>query len=167
MTSRTPKACEDIYGSEKATTELVAIAATYCFPFLPRYVSGFAFTFCSTLNTHTSLPVFESNARNRRSFVAPTKTSPPAVTIGPALPEPPTFCLPGGSASLIPSVVTQAMSPVFALTAHSFAQGGFWQGALPNMRPFSSRIGAAKPLYGPGPLMLPRSYGCGDPFPLP
>ena len=47
---------------------------------------GFALTFLSSLATHSSLPVFESNARKRWSVVAPMKTSPPAVTIGPALP---------------------------------------------------------------------------------
>src|SRR5262249_60470939 len=98
-----------------------------------------------------------------RSLSPPKNPTRLAVPIGPALPDPPTFCLPAGRASLSPSVVTHAVSPVFALTAHSLPQGGFWHGALPNMRPVASRMGAAKPLYGPGPLMLPRSYGCVDP----
>lgn len=43
-----------------------------------------------------------SNARNRRSLVAPMNTSPEAVGIGPALPLPPTFCRPAGRSSFRP-----------------------------------------------------------------
>ena len=75
------------------------------------------------------MPVFESNARKRRSSVAPMKTSPPAVTVGPALPLPPVLRLPSGSASVVPSVVCHAISPVFALTAISRDHGGRWHGS--------------------------------------
>jgi len=97
----------------------------------PRYaLIGLALPAASSFVTHSSLPVFESNARKRRSSVAPTNTSPPAVTVGPALPLPPTFCFPSGRFSLIPSVVCHAIAPVFALTATSLPHGGRWHGAL-------------------------------------
>ena len=66
---------------------------------------------------------------------------------GPALPLLPVFCLPSGRRSVSPSRTSQAMSPVLAFTANSLPHGGFWQG-MPI---------ALNPLYGPGPLMLPRS----------
>src|SRR4030095_7589094 len=102
---------------------------------------GFAFTVASSRVDHSSLPVFESKARKRRSFVAPTKISPPAVVVGPALPLPPVSCLPSGSASLRPRVLSQAISPVLAFTATSRAHGGRWHG-----RVASGRAGA--PLDG-------------------
>ena len=45
-------------------------------------VIGFALPTPDSGATHTSLPFLASNARIRRSFVAPTMTSPPPVTIG-------------------------------------------------------------------------------------
>src|SRR4030095_3396472 len=87
---------------------------------------------------HSSLPVFESNARKRRSLVAPTKTRPPAVVVGPALPLPPVSCLPSGSASLRPSVLSHAISPVFALTATRRAHGGRWHGRFARVGPVES-----------------------------
>src|SRR4051812_12938636 len=97
-------------------------------------------------------------ARNRESLVAPMNTSPPAVTIGPAEPPRPVLRLPSGKLSLTPKVICHANSPVFALTAVSLPQGGFWQG-IPL---------AVNPAYGPGPVTLARSYGCVDPcVPLP
>ena len=50
------------------------------------------------------------------------------MTVGPALPLPPTFCLPAGRKSLTPSVVSQAISPVLALTAIKRDHGGRWHG---------------------------------------
>src|SRR6266516_901997 len=98
--------------------------ATYCFALLAWYEIGVALPTASSFVTQSSLPVFELNARKRRSSVAATNTSPPAVTVGPALPLPPTFCFPGGRLSLIPSVVCHAISPVLALTATSRDHGG-------------------------------------------
>src|SRR5437016_5580818 len=128
---------------------------------------GFALAFRSSLTDHSSLPVFASIARKRLSLVAPMNTRPPAVTVGPALPTPPVFCLPGGSASFNPSGSSQAMFPLLALTANKRPQGGFWHGQLPSTLPLESLACALNPLYGPGPLIEPRSYGCGDPLPEP
>src|SRR5512138_2807369 len=85
---------------------------------------GFAFAVAGTIVDHSSLPVLASNARKRRSLVAPTNTRPPAVTVGPALPLLPTSCFPAGRASFSPSTDSHAISPVFALTATSFDHGG-------------------------------------------
>ena len=119
--------------------------ATYCFPLLPWKVMGFEFPSLSSLVTHSSLPVFESKARKRWSVVAPMKTSPPPVVIGPALPPFPVFCLPSGRPSVMPSVVVHATSPVFPLTAIRRPHGGFWQGQLPTTLPLASLPGALKP----------------------
>ena len=89
------------------------------------HLSVIWFTVWSSLYVQSSSPVLESNARNLRSVVAPIKTRPPALTIGPALPLPPTFCFSGASPSFNPSTETQAISPVFALTAQSRPHGGF------------------------------------------
>src|SRR5438067_12352210 len=86
----------------------------------------------------SSLPVFESNARKRPSFVAPMNRTPPPVTIGPPAPGDPTLFLPSGSVSLIPRGACQAMSPVSALMATSLAQGGLLQGQFPIVRPLAS-----------------------------
>ena len=99
---------------------------------------------------HSSLPVFASKARNRRSLVAPTNTRPPAVTVGPALPLPPVSCLPSGSASVRPSGLSHAISPVLALTATSRAHGGRWHGRFATVRPLASLSGAVNVKYGPG-----------------
>ena len=96
----------------------------------PDTIIGFALPTSSSFVAHSSLPVFESNARKRRSSVAPTKTRPPAVTVGPALPLPPVFCFPAGRKSFTPSVVSHAISPVFALTAISRDHGGRWHGRI-------------------------------------
>src|SRR6266850_3984926 len=60
------------YGNENTCNESVATMATYCLPFLPVYVIGFALPCPGSCATHSSLPFFESNARMRRSLVAPT-----------------------------------------------------------------------------------------------
>src|SRR5688572_2964333 len=128
---------------------------------------GFAPALFASVVLQSSLPVFASNARNRRSLVVPTNTTPPAVTDGPALPALPTSCLPSGNASFKPSTLSQAISPVTALTATSLPHGGRWHGALgPTARPLASNcplIGALKVKNGPTPLMLARSYGCFEP----
>src|SRR4249919_2801678 len=119
---------------------------------------GFAFTVFSTLVTHSSLPVFESNARKRRSLVAPMNTRPPAVTVGPALPLPPTFCLPAGRKSLTPSVVCHAISPVLALTAIKRDHGGRWHGRITS-RPSAFFPADAENVWnGPTPSIDARSY---------
>ena len=45
----------------------------------------------------------------------------------------------------MPETVSQAMSPVFALTAISLPHGGFWQGQLPITLPCASFTVAVKP----------------------
>src|SRR5438552_69798 len=55
----------------------------------PRNVMGVAWPLASRRITQSSLPVFESKARKRLSFVPAIKTSPPAVAI-----EPPRFGTP-------------------------------------------------------------------------
>ena len=66
----------------------------------------------------------ESNARNRRSAVAPMNTSPPAVAIAPPTLGEPTRRRPSGSSSLTPSGTSHAISPLAAWTAYSRAHGG-------------------------------------------
>src|ERR1700733_5144566 len=134
-----------IYGSAYTYTVSEATMATYCLPFLLSNVMGLEFASFSSLVTHSSLPVLESKARKRWSIVAPMKTSPPAVVIGPALPPFPVFCFPSGSPSVRPSVVVQATSPVFPLTAIRRPHGGFWHGQLPTTLPVASLPGALKP----------------------
>src|SRR5436190_24368590 len=107
----------------------------------------------STFEVHNSLPVFESKARKRPSFVAPMKTNPPPVTIGPPAPGDPTFCLPAGIVSLTPSGTCQAISPVTALIATSRAHGGLLHGQFPIVRPdasFTEALNAGPPtrVYG-------------------
>src|SRR5580704_6779266 len=102
----------------------VAFTTTYCRPSLPSYVLGTEPAAASSLNDHSSLPVFASNARKRLSSVAPTNTSPPAVAIGPPMPGRPVFCLSAGRLSVMPSGTFHAISPVFTLTATSSPQGG-------------------------------------------
>src|SRR5258708_3956399 len=99
---------------------------------------GFALALRSSLADHSSLPVFDSIARKRLSLVAPMNTRPPAVTVGPALPTPPTFCFPGGSDSFTPIGTSHPISPVLAFTANRRPHGGFWQGQLPRTRPPAS-----------------------------
>src|SRR5438128_10593656 len=50
------------YGNPKTCRESVAIIATYCLPFLPEYVIGFALPWPGSCATHSSFPFFESNA---------------------------------------------------------------------------------------------------------
>src|SRR5215831_14291457 len=105
-----------------------ATMATYCFPFFPWYVIGTACALISSFVVHSSLPVLESKARNRLSFVAPMNTRPPAVAIGPPMLRRPVFFLPSGNSSVIPNGTFHAMSPVFAFTAMRLPHGGFWHG---------------------------------------
>src|SRR5262245_32919193 len=90
-------------------------------------------------------------------------TSPPAVTVGPALPLPPTFCFPAGRFSLIPSIVCHAISPVFALTAMSRDHGGRWHGSTMSRPEASLPIDAENEWNGPTPSTDARSYGCVEP----
>src|SRR5690606_34021064 len=103
-------------------------------------------------------PVVASKARKRRSFVAPTNTRPPAVTVGPALPEFPTSCLPSGSSSITPSGTDHLIAPLFASTATSSPHGGLKHGACgPCGRPLSSYSpdnGALNEKNGPLPSTL-------------
>src|SRR5678815_5340434 len=82
----------------------------------------------SSFAVHSSLPVRESNARKRLSFVAAINTRPPAVAIGPPILRRPVFFFPSGSSSVTPSGTFHAMSPVLALTATRCPHGGFWHG---------------------------------------
>src|SRR5690606_12647745 len=88
-----------------------AVTATYCLPSLPRYVIGTAVMLYGTSCDQSSAPLSASKARKRWSLVAPMNTRPPAVTIGPPKPGEPTFCLPSGNVSLIPSGTDHAISP--------------------------------------------------------
>src|SRR5665213_905256 len=94
----------------------------------------------SSLVSHSIFPVRESKARKRLSLVAPMKTKPPAVTMGPPKPMRPVLRLPSGSSSVTPRGTCQANSPVLAFTAVRRPHGGFWQGQLlaPITRPDAS-----------------------------
>src|ERR1700733_1718513 len=94
----------------------------------------------SSLVTHSWLPFFESNARNRRSFEAPMNINPPAVAIEPPRLTRPVSFLPSGSSSVMPSRTCHAISPVFAFTAVSKPQGGFWHGHLDSPITFPSLL---------------------------
>src|SRR5579863_9197120 len=117
----------------------------------------------SSLVTQSSLPVFESNARKRRSLLAPMKTSPPAVAIGPPRFMRPVCCFAGGSSSVIPSGTDHAKSPLRASTAIRRPHGGFWQGQLlsPFVRPSPSTFLSQK--RGSAPIWLRRSYCTREP----
>src|SRR5215471_9396714 len=82
----------------------------------------------SSFAVQSSLPLFESTARKRLSFVAAIKTSPPAVAIGPPMFKRPVFFLPSGNSSVTPNGTFHATSPVLALTATRWPHGGFWHG---------------------------------------
>src|SRR5579875_1620080 len=107
----------------------------------------------SSLVTHNSFPVLESNARKRLSIVAPINTRPLAVAREPPRLGAPVFCFPSGKLSTIPRGTCQAISPVLTLTAISRPQGGFWQGML--------RSGFQKRPTGPKGLVL--EYGVREP----
>src|SRR5580658_7866438 len=107
---------------------------------------GIAVAAYSSCVVQSSLPVFESKARKRSSLVAPMKTTPPAVAIGPAnAPERPVCCLPWGSSSVMPSGTVHTISPVLMFTADKLSHGGFWQGQLPRTLPLASFAGALNP----------------------
>src|SRR5512138_2399230 len=89
---------------------------------------GTAWALISSFAAHSSLPVLESNARNRLSLVAAMKTRPPAVAIGPPILKRPVFFFPSGNSSVMPSGTFHATSPVFAFTATRCPHGGFWHG---------------------------------------
>src|SRR5271163_1831985 len=111
---------------------------------------GFAVAAYSSFVVQSSLPVFESKARKRASLVAPMKTRPPAVAMGPAkAPERPVLRFSGGRKSVTPRGTCHAISPVFAFTANNRSQGGLMQGRLPSGLPPASLYGAAK-LKNPG-----------------
>src|SRR5262245_35011632 len=105
---------------------------------------GIAVMLYSNFVDQSSFPVFDSNARNRPSLVAPMNNNPPAVAIGPPAPGDPAFCLPAGMVSLTPSGTCHAMSPVLALMATSRAHGGLLQGQFPIVRPLASFTEALK-----------------------
>src|SRR5277367_6112687 len=117
-----------------------------------------------SLVDHNSLPVFESKARKRLSLVAPMKTSPPAVAIGPAnAPERPVCCFASGSSSVMPRGTVQTISPVLMFTADKVSHGGFWHGQLPTTLPFASFAGALNPPYWL-PEAVPRWYSTSVPL---
>src|SRR5215475_3321449 len=118
--------------SEKSLLYLLpppAATTTYCFPFFPWKVMGVAWALAGRRVTQSSRPVSLSNARKRRSLVAPMKTRPPAVTM-----EPPILAVPVGgnpfaiSSSTTPSTTRQRNSPRSRSIAVRLPQGGFWQG---------------------------------------
>src|SRR5690242_11228287 len=117
---------------------------------------GVACPLPSIMAVHSSLPVRESNARNRRSFVAPMKTRPDAVAMDPPMFNAPVPCTPrASSSSTTPSGVRHAISPVLTFTAVNRPHGGFWQGY---------RFGSQNRPYSPKGLVLrhatPASGGC-------
>src|SRR5579872_6353405 len=83
----------------------------------------------SNFVSQSSFPVFDANARNRESFVAPMKTRPPAVAMLPPRFNEPVSRTPMDSrASIFPNTERQAMSPELRSTATNSPNGGFWQG---------------------------------------
>src|SRR6266511_3472409 len=93
------------------------------------YVDGTEWAGASTLASHSSFPLFESNARNLPSTVAPMNTNPPAVAIAPPMFGVPAPFTPFASRlGKLPSGTFHATSPVAALTAYSSPHGGFWHG---------------------------------------
>src|SRR5262245_5462815 len=85
----------------------------------------------STPVSHSNFPVFDSNARNFPSTVAPIKTRPPAVAIAPPMFGVPAPFTPFASRSgKLPSGTFQATSPFAALIAYSWPHGGFWHGQV-------------------------------------
>src|SRR5579859_6582545 len=127
---------------------------------------GIACALISSFVTHSSFPVFELNARKRRSLVAPMNTSPPAVAMGPPIFSRPVFLLPSGNSSVTPNVTCQANSPVLALTAISRPHGGFWHGHACSP-PFTTLPVRGLPSNhwkrDVGPRMLLRSYSTAAP----
>src|ERR1700681_4597173 len=122
---------------------------------------GIACALISSLVTHSSFPVFESNARKRLSLVAPMNTSPPAVAIGPPMFSRPVLRLPSGNSSVTPSVTCHANSPVLAFTAISRPHGGFWHGQAcsPEFTMLPERgLPSDHWKRDVGPRMLLRSY---------
>src|SRR3984885_9970428 len=111
---------------------------------------GFAVAAYFSCVVQTSLPFFESKARNRASLVAPMNTKPPAVAMGPAnAPARPVLRFSGRRKSVTPRGTCHAMSPVFAFTANNRSQGGLIHGRFPRDLPSASLYGAAK-LKKPG-----------------
>ena len=110
-----------------------AAMTTYCAPSLPRYVIGVAFPLAGSSVTHSSLPVFASNARNRLSTVAPMKTRPLPVAMLPPIFRMPLFSPISPSSarsSLMPSGTLHAISPEFASTATRAPYGGAVHGTV-------------------------------------
>src|SRR5262245_30271745 len=141
-----------------------ATIATYCRPSAAAYVIGTACAESGSSVTQSSAPVRESNARKRPSLVAPTNTSPAAVTIGPPTLSRPVPRLLSGSSSVIPSGTRQTISPFAASTATSSPHGGFWHGhaSEPPPRSFPDESAAVScdqnRASGP-PTALVRRYG--------
>src|SRR5688572_21835457 len=104
-----------------------AATTTNCRPLLgPRYVMGVACALAGNRVIHSSSPVSLSNARNLPSFVAPIKTSPPAVTIDPPRFDAPVFGIPRAvSSSYSPRVDRQRCSPLLRSMAVRLPHGGF------------------------------------------
>lgn len=119
--------------SEKSSLYLLpppAAITTYCLPvFFPRNVIGVACPLAGSITDNSSFPLPLSNARKRRSSVAPIKTNPPAVTI-----DPPMFAVPVGgrpfasNTSTTPNTVRHRNSPLSRSMAVKCPQGGFWHG---------------------------------------
>src|SRR5262245_37313872 len=115
----------------------------------------------SSFVTHNSFPFLTSKARKRLSFVAPIKTTPPAVAIEPPLLIRPLFFFPSGSSSVMPSVTCHTISPVLALIAVNCPHGGFWHGQLCSPRSWPCTLTLRSQNFDATgfPHTLARSYG--------
>src|SRR5437868_3809062 len=98
------------------------------------YVIGVARAPAGKSAFHSSRPVSVSNARIARSSVAPMKTTPLAVAIGP-----PRFTAPG-KPPMVPSGTFQAIAPVARFTATNAPNGGGVQGSRVGPRMMRRRM---------------------------
>src|SRR5262249_28348484 len=136
------------------------------------YVDGTECAGASTPASHNSFPVFDSNARNFPSTVAPMKTRPPAVAIAPPmLGVPAPFTPLASSSGKLPSGAFHATSPVAALTAYNSPHGGFWHGHVVSGFQNRKRDGSPVPngavLVSPPPTPAPAPSSSPRPPPRP
>ena len=92
---------------------------------------GIEWALASSSVSQSLAPVRESKARNRLSFVAPTKSRPPAVAMVPPMFKAPVSARPASlSGSMNPRGTLHATSPRLTSTATSSPNGGAEQGIL-------------------------------------
>src|SRR5207249_10688989 len=137
-----------------------AATTTYCRPSLPRNVIGTACAHAGSSVSHSCLPLFDSNARNRQSIVAPMKSTPPAVTMLPPMLGVPVLSKPFAfSDSKNPIGTFHAISPRLTSTATSSPNGGAEHGILVSgfqKRPTAPPHGLRRThVVGPPPRAVP------------